>query len=398
MAKRTLRTTTRTTGKSATGPARPRSGRTAPKSAGAAPESAAPRPTRPDRPVVSTADLARHLDLSEWTVSRAINGHPEVKAATRKRVLEAMQELGFQPNPHARGLNGKATGLVGICFGDPRNSLVIDKIATLEEFLRRHQLRGILAITPHDLESELRIISDFKHMRVDGMVLIQSYLSGAVLDKALRGCKGVLVDPAEPAAGFPYIHLNRIRAMRFLVDHLYSLGHREFGTVGFSDNNRWRWDGILAALMCNSLDPGAPRVLRSYELPAVGAEAYAEGVELAQLVLADPKPPSALIVVNDRVAAGLMQGLRDAGKHVPHDFSVTGFDNLPVGRTLRPTLTTIDQQPTIAMERAGEMLLQQLGLSTDPHPHDNLLLDPVFHMRESTGYSPRRRADMASHA
>ncbi|HSI82577.1 MAG: LacI family DNA-binding transcriptional regulator [Candidatus Methylacidiphilales bacterium] len=346
------------------------------------------KPVRSEKQVVSTADLARHLDLSEWTVSRAINGHPEVKAATRKRVLEAMAELGFQPNLHARGLNGKATGIVGICFGNPRNSLVIDKIATLEEYLRLHHLRGILAINPHDVESELRIISDFRHLRVDGMVLIHSYLAGSQLDKALRGMKCVLVDSGHRSTDFPGIHLNRIRAGRFLVDHLCSLGHRSFATLGYSNSNRWRWDGIVTALHCNHLNPDKPEVLRAYELPSPGEEAYGEGIKLVKMALADKNPPTAFLAVNDRVAVGAIQGLRDNGYEVPRDFSVTGFDNLEVSRHLRPTITTIDQQPRMAMERAGEMLLTQLGLSTNQL--ENLLLEPIFHARESTGPAPER--------
>ncbi len=336
--------------------------------------------------VSSTLKLARHLGLSEWTVSRAINGHPEVKAATRERILKAMDEIGFRPNPVARGLSGKAMGMVGVCFGHARNSLMIDKITLLDEFLREHQLRGVLAISPPDEESQIRILNDFKHLRLDGIVLIQSYIRTALLRPMLEGVKCVHVDSPDSHLT-PSVSVNRRRAMELTIHHLFELGHRSFGTFGFSSSNGPRWGGMAEALVARGINP--EKAVKSFELAHPGLESFAEGIELAKLACRDKRLPTALIGINDRVAAGVMQEFRDRGFNFPTDLSMVGFDNLDVGQYLRPRLTTIDQQPHVLMKEAGELLLTQLGIRSGAEHGDNVVIDPHLIVRESTGPAPK---------
>jgi DNA-binding LacI/PurR family transcriptional regulator len=340
--------------------------------------------TKPAK-VGSTLSLARYLGLSEWTVSRAINGHPEVKAATRERILKAMEEVGFRPNPVARGLSGKAMGIVGVCFGNAHSGVMIDKITLLDQFLRQHDLRGILSISSQDEASELRILADFLHLRVDAIVLIQSVLATAQIQKLLDGALCVHVDPANQDI-LPRVSLDRDKAMHLIVDHLFELGHRSIGALGFSALNVWRWKGLVEALIEHGLSP--ERNLQAFELEDRGSESYAEGKELVRRALAAKKRPTAFIAVNDRVAAGAMQELRDQGLRVPEDFSVVGFDNLTVGRHLRPTLTTIDQQPQLLITQAGELLLEQLGKSSGPSLGKCITVEPRLIIRESTGPVP----------
>jgi len=342
--------------------------------------------TKPTK-VVSTLSLARYLGLSEWTVSRAINGHPEVKAATRERILQAMKDVGFRPNPVARGLSGKAMGIVGVCFGNANSGIMIDKITLLDEFLRRHQLRGMLSISTRDEESELRILSDFLHLRVDAIVLIQSVLSTNQLRDTLGDALCVHVDPSIQDI-FPRVSLDRKRAMHLIVNHLVELGHRSLGTLGFSSTHRWRWEGLVQSLCEHGLSP--EENLQVFELEDYGAESYLEGIQLAKRALAAKKPPTAFIAMNDRIAAGAMQEMRDAGFRIPEDFSVVGFDNLTVGRHLRPMLTTIDQQTQLMISHAGQMLLEQLGKASGSSLGKSVNVEPRLIVRESTGPAPKR--------
>jgi len=336
--------------------------------------------------IASTLSLARHLGLSQWTVSRAINGHPEVKAKTRERILKAMEELRFRPNPVARGLSGKAMGVVGVCFGHTYNAVMIDKITLLDEFLRDHQLRAILAISPKDAASELRIIEDFRHLRVDGIVLIQSYLGKAEIEDVLMGTPCVHLDPADPNL-YPNVSLNRKKAMQLEVDHLVGLGHRFFGVLGFSSGNRWRWEGMVEAFERHGISP--EKNVQVFELESPGLESYEEGIELAKLALGARKRPTAFIAINDRVAMGAMQEMSNSGFRVPDDFSVVGFDNLVPGRYLRPTITTIDQQPSLLVTKAGSLLLEHLGKIGTPNASRSLVIEPQLIIRESTGPAPR---------
>ena len=184
--------------------------------------------------------------------------------------------------------------------------------------------------------------------------------------------------------------MDRIEALRLETRHLVDLGHRSFGVLGFGSSNTWRWNGIVETLNECGLDPA--RDAQTFELDSPGAESYAEGIQLAQLVLGAKRRPTALIAINDRVASGAIQQLVDQGFRIPEDFSVVGFDNLPMGQHLRPTLTTIDHQSKLLIEKAGELLLEQLGKVPESGAGKQLRIEPRLIVRESTGHAPKSRA------
>lgn len=336
-------------------------------------------------PIRSTAELADYLGLSIWTVSRAINGHPEVKTSTRERVIAAMNEVGFQPNPIARALNGKSTGVVGICFGNPRSQLMSSKVAILDEFLRSNGKRAILAITSRDVAHERKIIEDFRYLRVDGIIMVQSYLNFEEGSKLLRGIRAVHLDSADYRMT-PNVSVDRHRAMRLLVDHLVSLGHRTFATLGFSSNNAWRWNGVVEALQIHGID--VKKNLHVFEFDDPGLESFTEGSKFAEQVLKMKNPPTALIGNNDNIALGAIHHIQGAGYSVPRDFSVTGFDNIEQSQFFTPTLTTIDQSTDTLISHAGNFLLRLLSLAPEETITESLKVEPILKVRNSSGPAP----------
>lgn len=306
---------------------------------------------------MSIVDFARHLDLSVWTVSRAINGHPEVKEKTRRRIIAAMDEVGFRPNPLARGLGGRRTGMIGVCSIGLQNPILNTKIYHLQEFLRRHQLRILLEMTPQNPQNETRVVDDFARIRVDGVVMMYSTLSADATATVFRGVACVHVDPHEVQKA-PNISIDRRKAMRLLFEHLLRLEHRSFALL-FAKSDPWRWPALMEVAKDHRLDP--EKIFRFVEVPGVESPLEA-GALMAETALKWPSRPTAIITRDDQIALGVIQTLRQAGVEVPRHMSVTGFDNLDLARKLHPTLTTIEQNPLRQMERAGEMLLEQIAL------------------------------------
>lgn len=316
-------------------------------------------PLNSGRSIQSIPDFAKYLGLSTWTVSRAINGHPEVTEKTRRRILAAMEEVGFRPNPLARGLGGRRTSMVGVCFMGLGNPILDRKVFHLQEFLRRNQLRSLLEMRPREVQQEIHAIEDFKRIHVDGVVLLYSDLDARTSEQMFEGVACVHVDPHFPQT-IASVALDRHRAMRLLLEHLIRLRHRSFALLGFSKDDPWRWPALVETAQAHRLDPA--QALRFVdEIPQVESPIEA-GEMMAEAVLRWPKRPTALIAIDDRTALGAVQALRNAGIEVPHEMSVTGFDNLDLARKLRPTLTTIDQNPLRLMERAGAILLEQINL------------------------------------
>ena len=333
--------------------------------------------------ILSIADFARHLKLSAWTVSRAINGHPEVNEKTRRRVLAAMDELGFRPNPLARGLGGRRTGMIGVCFMGLGNPIVDKKVYALQEFFRRQHLQTVLEVRMRDRKQELQAIENFRRIHVDGVVLMYSELDAGSSVEALKGMPCVQVDAHKPQK-IPTVSLDRKKAMRLLMDHLFRLEHTSFGLLGTGRNDVWRWPALLEIARARNLDPAKIYVELDDMLQV---ESMIErGQLMAQAVLELPRRPTALITANDQIAIGVIQTLREADVGIPREISVTGFDNLDLGRRLHPTLTTIEQNSVQLMERAGSLLLEQIKLPPSERGRPVVeFVAPQLVIGESTG-------------
>ena len=345
------------------------------------PAAASPTTGRP--PIMSIADFARHLKLSAWTVSRAINGHPEVNEKTRRRVLAAMDELGFRPNPLARGLGGRRTGMIGVCFMGLGNPIVDKKVYSLQEFFRRHHLQTVLEVRMRSREQELHAIENFRRIHVDGVALLYSELDANSAIEALKGMPCVQVDPHRPQK-IPSVSLDRQKAMRLLMDHLFRLEHTLFGLLGTGRRDVWRWPALLEIARARNLDP--EKIFVEVD-DLLHIESMIErGQLMAQAVLALPRRPTALLTANDQMAVGVIQTLREAGVSIPREISVTGFDNLDLGRRLHPTLTTIEQNSVQLMERAGALLLDEIKLPPADRGKPVVeLVAPQLVIGESTG-------------
>lgn len=337
-------------------------------------------------PILSISDFARHIGLSAWTVSRAINGHPEVNEKTKQRVFAAMNELGFRPNPLARGLGGRRTGMIGVCFLGLGNPIVARKVYSLQEFFRRQHLQTLLEVRMRDRDQELRAIENFRRIRVDGVVLMYSELDGPTAVDALKGMPCVQVDPHH-AQKIPSVSLDRHKAMRLLMEHLFRLEHRSFGLLGSGRTDVFRWPALVEIARARGLDP--EKIYVQFD-DLLHVESQIErGQLMADALLRMKRRPTALITANDQLAVGVIQTLREAGISIPREVSVTGFDNLDLGRKLHPTLTTIEQNSLQLMERAGTMLLEQIRLGPQGISAAAAeFVPPELVVGESTGPAP----------
>ena len=229
-------------------------------------------------------------------------------------------------------------------------------------------------------------IEDFKRLKVEGVVIIHSALAPDEVEQMLGGIPAVLVDPQRPSS-FHSVSLDRYRAMQMLLGHLLTLGHRRFGLLGISENDGWRWQPLVDRAREAGLDPATCFVSLPY--PKGSDNSIRQGATFAEAILAEAKRPTALICIDDLVALGVVQKLREQGFAVPEDFSVTGFDHDEVVRHLQPSLTTIDQQPETLMGTSGQMLLAQIkNHQQDKTEPDSVLIPPQLIIGNSTA-SPR---------
>lgn len=314
--------------------------------------------------IEGTAGLAQHLGISRWTVSRVLNGHSGVKEETRKRVLEAMEELGFSPNRFAQGLRGKPSGLIGVSFPYLEATVLAEKSRQLQQELRESGYRGIFEIPEGDPEIEREVIRHFLSIQVEGIVLIASKLSSrdpVFAEVAKRGVGIVAVD-ARNALPVMRVQLNRAKAMETILQHLYGLGHRGIALLGLGSDDMYRAErlrGLKRA--CKNLGLDYERDLQFIDEEGYSWRDFAFGAVLARKVLNMKRNrPTALVCLNDCLAVSAVRALQEAGRKVPEEFSVIGFDNTPESEWGNPPLTTVSQSIPQLMKHANKLLWKSI--------------------------------------
>lgn len=314
--------------------------------------------------VDSTSALARHLGLSRWTVSRALNGHPEVNPETAQRVQAAMRELGFVPSPFARGLRGGRTSTIGVAFRELETPILVRKVSHMQKLLRARSYRPLFELTEATSELGLDVMRHFIAMRVEGVVLVDAPAGAESVPWLELLAKNKI--PAvflEPRGALPpnSVALDRSEAMAHVTEHLFRLGHRHFALLGIDASFPLgvpRCEGVAQALR------GHGQSFESCVETIMGSnrrfDAFDYGRELAEYLLGRPTLPTALLALNDEIAAGALWRLQHAGLVVPRDVSIVGFDNLVISTQTAPRLCTVDQQVSTIIELAVEMLFQLL--------------------------------------
>jgi len=308
-------------------------------------------------PVHSTAELARLLGLSRWTVSRALNGHAGVDPKTAERIREAARREGFTPSLLGSGLRTGRTDLAGICLPDLEDYFLTTKITMLQEALRSQGLHPLFQIAGSP-DEENETLARFAAMRCAGVVLIASSLNdGEPGPRKLttQGIPFVRIDPVNATTGLS-ISTDRRRAISEAMEVLHRHGHRAVVAAGFSTRTtygRQRVDGLRDG--CREL--GWDFVTDIHILPEESeADDFTYGAVLGQAYLKMPSRVPAILAINDRVAAAIMRELHTVGLRVPEDVSLIGYDNADFSAFTSPPLTTIDPQVSELIEGAVEML------------------------------------------
>jgi DNA-binding LacI/PurR family transcriptional regulator len=338
----------------------------------------------------TTAALAKHLGISRWTVSRVLNGHSGVKAETVQKVKQAIEELDFQPSALARGLRGGQTATVGVCFQDLDSPVMAMRAAALQQRLREEGYDTVIELSGASSDLERNAIRRFVGHRVDGIVLIFSRLTAddSVLQLLRREKMPCFwVDPENAVPGDKVL-LDRGRSMKLILEHLVDLGHKKIALLGVDPQNRF------GALRMPGLKRYAPKFGldfdRDFQLvyhPGETNHTFDYGYELASELVESSvdKLPTAIIALNDRIAIGAINRLREDGIRVPEDVSVVGYDNIAVAEHFFPTLTTVDHQTDRLMDLAVRGLLERLDPKSVELPPRQWSVQPKLVVRKSTG-------------
>jgi DNA-binding LacI/PurR family transcriptional regulator len=334
-----------------------------------------------NRPPVMT-DVAQLAGVSHQTVSRVLNDHPNVRPQTRELVLAAITELGYRPNAAARTLVTRRTHTLGVISFDTTLYGPASMLYGIERAARDSYFVAIASVPTLDRRSVLDAVDRFAGQGVEGLIVIAPV--EAAVD-ALRHCPGDLplvamgcsTDPPVPSVAVDNAE-GAARATR----HLLELGHRTVHHLRGPDtwlDAQARVDGWRTALQ----DAGAAEP----ETLAAGDWSAASGYSLGRQLAADGDV-TAVLCANDPMALGLLRALSEAGRRVPEDVSVIGFDDVPESAFYPPPLTTVRQDFGELGRRALDTLVALIYGRDDPRSAQ--LVDPDLVVRSSTAPPGRR--------
>jgi LacI family transcriptional regulator, repressor for deo operon, udp, cdd, tsx, nupC, and nupG len=305
------------------------------------------------------------VGVSVATVSRVLNGHTNVRPATRARVLAEVETSGYRVNELARNLRTAESRLLLTMVPDFGNPFYAEIVRGIDSVARQHGYFMLLCDTGADAGRERSYFDLLRRHRADGAIC----LDPATVQQANRAAAH---EPAlpwvaccefDPAAGVPYVGIDNFGAARDAVRHLIARGRRRIALINSDDHYLYaqqRRFGYLAALAEAGIEAReAWRVnLNCLDYDA-GAQAAA--ALMAQRGGARAAKPDAIFAVSDTLAVGVVNGLRGSGWAVPDDVAVVGFDDIALAAQIDPPLTTIAQPMRELGETAARLLLKRLA-------------------------------------
>ena len=337
-----------------------------------------PAPSR-----VTLRDVARVADVHPGTASRALNVETRslVNEETARRVLDAAEELGYHPNPIARGLKTNRSYTIGVLIPDLTNPLFPPILRGIEDRLEEDGYTALIANTDNDPERERIDWQAMRARQVDGIVTATARRDHELLDELLDSdIPLVLVNRRTADGRVPSATADDAQGIRLAVEHLVAAGHTRIGHVAGPlelSTGLDRHDGFIAAMRDSGAeaDPELIVVSRAFT-EGEGARACAE-------LLASGGGLTAIVAANDLIALGCYDVFADRGIRCPQEISITGFNDMPFADRFSPPLTTIRIPHYEIGTAAAQLMLAQLQ-ADDSEPSE-VRLQPELVVRESTG-------------
>ncbi len=332
---------------------------------------------------VTIHDIARELNISASTVSRALNDHPRISKTTRKAVREFAEKYHYQPNHLAASLRKGKGNTLGVIVPRINRSFFAHVIGGIEAELARQGYNLMICQTHEKLENEIAAVATLLNARVDGIMMSVSMETDRYdhLDALLQNQVRLLFfDRVPPDFPVRSVVIDDYRAAFSMVQHLAQQGFRKIGHIGgsshinvYSERRRGCLEGIRAA----NLEVDERWIVTGEMTRAGGERAFRAMMNLESV-------PDAVVCAGDLTALGVLETARSEGIPVPDKLAVTGFANEDFTRYLDPPLTTVDQRGLTMGQTIATQFLGEITGESVPGTPEKVVLEPELIIRESS--------------
>jgi LacI family transcriptional regulator len=337
-------------------------------------------------------DVAKRAGVSRATVSYVLNGQIEgrvpISEETRQRVLNAIEELGYEPDARAQALRSGSTRTIALIIPDLRNPHFCEYATGIEEAARASGYHMLLSSTTLNDEYAVEVFKDLSRRRFDGLILASSFIlesaeAQATLDQVRKS--GLPIVELSDNYGVDAVSADYREATREVMEYLLSLGHRRIGLlygvggVGGHEMADDRLESYRESLNAANLPVDRDLIVDCGPTIEDGYQASLKLLKLASR-------PTAILSINDLLSMGALRAAVDSGLQVPRDISFVGFDDISMANYLVPRLTTVTKNALTLGRQAFEILLARIQ---DPTlPRQVILGSARLIIRESTGPAP----------
>jgi DNA-binding LacI/PurR family transcriptional regulator len=332
------------------------------------------------RPVVM-ADVARRAGVSQQTVSRVLNGHPNVSATTKADVLAAIRDLGYRPNVAARTLVTGKTNVLGVISFDTTLYGPASMLYGIERAAHPDYFVGIASLPAFDRRSLTQAVDRFLGQAVAGILVIAPQSDAVDTLAGLAPRVPLVAVGCGATAPVPSVKIDNVAGAAMATRHLLDLGHRTVYHISGPDSwldARDRLEGWRQALRA-AVAP-EPETYR-------GDWSARSGYEIGLRIATQPEV-TAVFCANDSMALGFLRAAAERGRDLPRDLSVVGFDDVPEAAYFWPPLTTVRQDFGALGAQALQLLLDQIAVGGEVQPVPPIR--PELLPRFSSAPPPRR--------
>ncbi|OEG00123.1 hypothetical protein BHF71_06255 [Vulcanibacillus modesticaldus] len=286
-------------------------------------------------------DVAKYANVSIATVSRVINNSPLASKEAKKKVLQAIRELGYEPNALARGLVSRKSNTIGVLIPDVSNPFFAKVFRGMEDAVHKNNSNVFICNTDKDKERMLRYIKFLREKQVEGVIFTSEEVTKEYYEALYSlNVPVVLVATEAKEYNLPAVKVNDYQAVSDAIKYLVDNGHSNIGMISGPLEDKIaglpRYEGYKSTLM----EMGIPF---NEENVVFGDYRFESGKKAIKELLSKNPEITAVFVSSDEMAIGSIVGACKMGIEVPKELSIIGYDNVSISEMSNPALTTIDQ-------------------------------------------------------
>lgn len=336
---------------------------------------------------ITIHDIARELNLTTATVSRALNDHPRISVETKRLVQDKANQLKYRRNKLASSLRSGRSHTIGVIIPSAQMNFFGSVVHGIENVASKNGYSIILYQSEETTSIEKKAIETFLSARVDG--ILASIAKETVdfihyLELKKRKIPLVFFDRTNDDLQIPSVVINDYKGAYMATEHLIKQGYEKIAHASGPQNLKAfkdRLNGYADALKAHDLKVDSKYIFK-------GDLSIESGKKAVDYFLGLAQPPDAVFAVEDFTALGVIKGLKERKIKIPSQFGVVGFANENFDEHITPSLSSIDQQ-TIQMGRDAFLLLMDfINISNgknDTVPKEKIVLEPILYCRESSG-------------